>query len=75
MYVHNKPTFNTVRFDRNPFTCSCEGEKSLNDFRFHTFVGRFQSDGAATMAVKGLRQKYQVGNSILTSCQPSRVTL
>ena len=31
------------------------GEKGLNDFRFGTFVGRFQSDGTANMAVKGLK--------------------
>ena len=31
------------------------GKKGLNDFKFGTFVGRFWSDGAASMAVKGLR--------------------
>ena len=31
-----------------------KGEKSLNDFKFGTFAGRFPSDGAASMAVKGL---------------------
>ena len=29
-------------------------EKSLNDFRFGPFTGRFSNDGAASMAVKGL---------------------
>ena len=29
-------------------------KKSLNSFKFVTFIGRFQSDGAASMAVKGL---------------------
>ena len=30
------------------------GGKSLNDFKFGTSVGRFSSEGAASMAVKGL---------------------
>ena len=29
-------------------------KKSLNDFKCGTFTGRFPSDGAASMAVKGL---------------------
>ena len=33
---------------------SCEGEKSLNDFKFGTFIGHFPRDGVANMAVKGL---------------------
>ena len=49
--------FNIVHFDRNPFTCSCEGVGvgagreggGLNYFKFGTFVGRFASDGAASM--------------------------
>ena len=32
-----------------------KGGKGLNDFKFGTFVDRFQSDGAASMAVKGLK--------------------
>ena len=28
---------------------------SFSDFKFGTFVGRFSSDGVASMAVKGLR--------------------
>ena len=44
-----------MHFHRNPFTCSCErGQKGLNALKFGTFIGRFQSDGAAGMAVKGL---------------------
>ena len=31
------------------------GEKGLNDFKFGPFVGRFWSDGAASMVLKGLR--------------------
>ena len=30
------------------------GGGRVNDFKFGTFVGRFKSDGAATVAVKGL---------------------
>ena len=30
------------------------GKQSLHDFRFGTSVGRFLSDGAASMAIKGL---------------------
>ena len=55
-WSYNKPTFNTVHFDRNPLSCSCKGRKSLNDFKFGTFTGRFLSDGAASMAVKRLSQ-------------------
>ena len=29
-------------------------QKRLNDFKFGTFMGRFPSDSAASMAVKGL---------------------
>ena len=37
------------------FTRSCEGGgKSLNGFKFGDFMIRFPSDGAASMAVKGL---------------------
>ena len=31
-----------------------KGKKDLNGFKFGNSVGRFPSDGAATMAVKGL---------------------
>ena len=30
------------------------GPKSLNSFKFGTFIGRFPSDGAASMTAKGL---------------------
>jgi len=53
--AYSKSTFSTVHFGRSPFTCSGEeGEKSLNDFRFGTSIGRFQSDCAASTEVKGL---------------------
>ena len=32
-----------------------KGKKVLTDLKFGTFIGRFWSDGAASMAVKGLR--------------------
>jgi len=32
-----------------------KGAKSLNDFEFGTCIGRFPSDGAESMAVKGLK--------------------
>ena len=31
-----------------------KGAESLNSFKFGTVVGRFASDGAASMALKGL---------------------
>ena len=41
----------------SPFTCSSEvGKSHLNDFAFGIFLGRFPSDGAASMAVKGLKE-------------------
>ena len=45
-----------MNFDSSPFTCSCAGEKkkNLNNLKFGTFIGRFSSDDAASMAVKGL---------------------
>ena len=43
-------------FDRKPFTSSCQRKKGLIDFKFCTFTGRFQSDAAANIAVKGLNQ-------------------
>ena len=52
--LQQKCTFNTVHVDRNPFTYSYKEEKSLNDFKFGTFIGRFPSDGAASIAVKEL---------------------
>ena len=32
-----------------------KGAKSLNGFEFDSFIGRFQTDGAERMAVKGLK--------------------
>ena len=55
-HVYQKPTFDIVHFCRTPFTCSSDGgggEEGLNDFKFGTFIGRFLSDDAASMAVKG----------------------
>ena len=56
-------------FDRDLFTCSCEGwgvggmeggeAVSFNDFKFGTLVGRFSSDGGASVAVKGLNASWQ----------------
>ena len=54
-----------MHFDRNPFRYSCEergggggggigGGGGLNDFKFGISIGRFPSDGAACVAVKGL---------------------
>ena len=34
-----------------------KGEKSFDDLKFGAFIGRFPSDGAACMAVKGLRRE------------------
>ena len=41
-----------------------KGEKGFNDFEFGTFMGRFQSVGAASMAVKGLTWLWKA--SVLT---------
>ena len=46
-----------------------EGGKGLNDFRFGTFIGSFQSDGVASMAMKGL--KPEVGQNIATHASPT----
>ena len=35
-----------------------KGGKGRNDFKFGTFVGRFSSDGAANLAVKGLKVEW-----------------
>ena len=40
------------------FSCAhALGKKDLNDLKFGIFAGRFPSDGATSMAVKGLRTK------------------
>ena len=75
-WYYNKSTFNTVHFDRNPFKCSSEGgKKGINNFQFGTFIGRFKSDSAASMAVKGLKEPihepfrtYGEGGPVQTSC-------
>ena len=36
------------------------GQQSLNGFKVGTVIGRFRNDGAASIAVKGLRPTYQV---------------
>ena len=42
-------------FDKKNFSrAHAKGKKDLNDFKFGTFVGRFPSDGAASIAVKRL---------------------
>ena len=47
-----------MKFDINPFMCSCEGGwgVGINDFKSGTFIGRFKSNSAASTAVKGLIQ-------------------
>ena len=55
-----KCSVSIVHFNGIPFMCSCEGKEKkgkqkLNDYKFFTFTGRFPSDGAASLAVKGLR--------------------
>ena len=40
---------------------------SLNDFSFGTFIGRFQSDGAEIMAVKGLKKIIKKNKNSLDS--------
>ena len=56
----NKSTFSSAHFDRNSFTCSCTGGEggggeSLREFEFGHFISRLPSDGAAGIAVKGLK--------------------
>ena len=55
--IFDGSNFNTAHTYANLSTCSCEGEKKrkrLNDFKFGTCIGRFPSDVAARMAMKGL---------------------
>ena len=45
-----------MQFDRSRVSCSCEGGgKALTISAFGAFIGCFQSDGAESMAVKGLK--------------------
>ena len=55
MNKESESTFNTVHFGRNPLTCSCERKEDHNVFKFNTFIGCRLSDGAASVAVKGLK--------------------
>ena len=58
-WSYNKSTFNIEHFDRNPFhVLTWRGKKSFNVFKFGTFMGRFPSDSAASVAVKGLMYCY-----------------
>ena len=43
--------------------CPCQGEKDINDFKFGAFIGRFKSDNAASMAVKGLNHSWAKSTS------------
>ena len=55
----NKSTLNSVHFNRNPFTCLCEGgKKALTVSIVGPFSGRFLSDCAAFTAVKGLSLRF-----------------
>ena len=46
-----------MHFERNLFTAHAKGVKSLNDFKFDAFSGRFPCDvAAASIAVKGFKQ-------------------
>ena len=40
------------------------GQKLYNDFKFGTFIGRFPSDCAASMAVKGLMSQVMAGQEV-----------
>ena len=53
-----------MHFNRNPFTCSCEagGKKALMVSDLALFLDFFSSDGAASMAVKGLSATDHGGN-------------
>ena len=55
-----------------------KGKKPLTDFKFGTFVGRFLSDGATSMAAKGLivrnkvTQTVSINNTLLAGTVVSR---
>ena len=63
----------TLYFDRNPVTYShTQREKSLNEFKFGTFIVRFPSDGPACSAEKGLiALPWQ--KAVILSCVRSKV--
>ena len=48
--------------------------QGLNDFKFGTFLGRFWSDGAASMAVKGLRARFWIPTEVVYLPRYSVVT-
>ena len=58
-WSYSKSSFNTLHFDRNPFTPSW-GPKILNNFKFLTFIYPFPSDDAASMAMIGLIRCHRV---------------
>ena len=39
-------------------------QKNLNDFKFATFIGRFPSDGSASVAVKGLNRMFFISCTV-----------
>ena len=43
-----------MHLERKVLSCGLANGESRNNFKFGTFIGRFPSDGAANMAVKGL---------------------
>ena len=49
-----------MNFVKSPFTCLCAGRggETLNNIKFGTFIGRFSSEDAASMGVKGLMLTY-----------------
>ena len=44
------------------------GGKGFSDLRFGTSVGRFQSVGAASMAVKGLSSLVYIWKAVASAC-------
>jgi len=54
-WSYNKSTFSIAHFHKRISSCAhLKGKKGLNDFKFGTFNDRFQSDCAASVAVRGL---------------------
>ena len=55
---YNKSTFSTLKkkYIKILSRTQAKGKKCLNGFKSGTFFGRFQSDGAVSIAVKGLRR-------------------
>ena len=44
------------------------GGKGFSDLKFRTFIGRFQSVGAASMAVKGLSSLVYIWKAVASAC-------